>query len=153
MGVNFFITRNISRSTKTVLKQLVDSESWSALKDSVPEKIHIGKMTPGWQFLWNANDFNHFEPSKQSLRGFLHMGQIEDENGKLYTFDEFLVTISDALYNGMTMESYMKAHPMDSYKYTLRFDTTHLALNHHIYPDKFGEFMVGGLRFTNGFFR
>ena len=42
------------------------------------------------KFLWNANDFEYFGPNVDSLMDFLQSGDIYDEYGTYFTFDQFM---------------------------------------------------------------
>lgn len=153
MGINYYLKSRVSESRKNQLKELVDKEDWNVLKDSIPEDVHIGKASKGWQFIWNANDFNFFRPNETSLRNFLKTGIIEDENGKQYTADEFWELIKDSLYEGMTLEFFYKKNYVDRYVPPPNVNQSLLATVYRIFPDKYGEFKIDGLNFTNCWFR
>lgn len=53
-----------------------------------PPKIHIGKRSVGWVFLFAYNQGQYYT-DKASLQEFLKECQIEDEYGDMYFFDEF----------------------------------------------------------------
>jgi len=52
------------------------------------EKIHIGKSSYGWVFLFNLNDKLYYH-DKASLIEFLELNYIEDEYGELIAFEVF----------------------------------------------------------------
>lgn len=158
MGTNFYIQQKISKQYKTQLMELVKNEDWdnlkenilSLIKENIPEKIHIGKRSAGWKFLWNANNFKYFTPNKESLMEFLKSGQIYNEYGEKFSFDQFINEeiapfLSDDLWD---IESYYKEgnikfpHIIPSDK-RMEFSETH-GVNVNIY----GEFYIDNLRFT-----
>lgn len=52
-------------------------------------KIHVGKRSGGWKFLWNFND-NKFYSNKEELLAFIRSGRIVDEYGQEESVEEFI---------------------------------------------------------------
>jgi hypothetical protein len=52
-------------------------------------KIHIGKRSSGWKFLWNFQD-NKFYTNKEELFKFIRSGRVVDEYGELQDTEEFI---------------------------------------------------------------
>lgn len=90
MGTNYYLRQKISNDKKELMKSLIDQGNFNELKDMTPKDIHIGKQSCGWKFLWNANRFEYFEPTIESLYDFLKSGDIYDEYGTKYDFDTFI---------------------------------------------------------------
>lgn len=70
------------------------------LKDAV-QKIHLGKNSYGWQFIWQANP-KYYQDNLDSIKDFLSRKDviIYNEYGERYTVDEFLDSeIGHCLYN------------------------------------------------------
>ena len=63
MGTNYYLRQKLSNDKKELMKSLIDQGDFNELKDMIPEKIHIGKQSCGWKFLWNANRFEYFNPT------------------------------------------------------------------------------------------
>lgn len=149
MGTNFYLKRKLSDKEKAELYSYIDNEDWDSLKESIPEKIHIGKRSAGWKFLWNANKFKYFKPNKKSLMKFLKSGQIINEYGEEFTFDQFINDeIVNFINNGLDIETYyIEENP--SYKYTMpiekRIDFENI---YNVKVNQCGEFYIGKLRFT-----
>ena len=70
------------------------------LKDSV-QKIHLGKRSSGWQFLWQANP-KYYQDNLESIKEFLSRDDviIYNEYEESFTLEEFLdKEIGYCLYN------------------------------------------------------
>lgn len=120
MGTNFYYIRKIEDSVKAELMERLDEidkilngddnsrelrRHLSSLLDYVEydmkkTSIHIGKLSSGWQFLFNHNDFEYYGPTLESIKAFLNDkdGKIVDEYGDEYTADEFWNYIGESLY-------------------------------------------------------
>lgn len=72
-------------------------------------KIHVGKRSGGWKFLWNFND-NKFYSNKQELLAFIRSGRIVDEYGQEEPVEEFIeMALSWGQPNGLVFnEAYEK---------------------------------------------
>ena len=63
MGTNYYAIRRLPRSIKGKICELLENDSYDDAKllfDSNYEKIHIGKQSCGWKFLFNYNNFNYY---------------------------------------------------------------------------------------------
>ena len=60
---------------------------WDEFLDGM--KIHVGKRSSGWKFLWNFQD-NKFYTNKEELLTFIRSGRIVDEYGELQNTEEFI---------------------------------------------------------------
>ena len=151
MGTNFYLRKKVSEEDKQNVIEQISKDNWSEARDLFAEminRIHIGKRSSGWQFVWNANRFKYFEPNIKSLQNWLKSGIIEDEYGREFTFEEFWNDeIKDFLYEGWNLEKYYTesgeimwcGHDIPYY-----FQDKVEKFN----IDKCGEFVIGGLRFT-----
>lgn len=124
------------------------------------DDIHIGKRSAGWQFLWNANNFQYFKPNSKSLKKWLQSGEIVDEYGESFTYEQF---INDEIFNFINPEllDIQKSEEKENYKTSWYFDCNkdeyiNFGNTHNITVNKFGEFYISGndiipkskLRFT-----
>ena len=65
-------------------------ERWSAWDEFIDGlKIHIGKRSSGWKFLWNFQD-NKYYTNKEELLEFIRSGRIVNEYGELQDTEEFI---------------------------------------------------------------
>ena len=64
------------------------------------KKIHLGKRTNGFPFLWNTNDLKYYEPSLKSIKKWILKNKaiIIDQYDNEYTWDEFINEIGNNLY-------------------------------------------------------
>lgn len=153
MGTNFYLRNKLSQKEKEIAKQYIDENKYDEVREMLPNDIHIGKRSYGWKFLWDAHFFKYYKPTKKSLFDWLQSGQIIDEYGDEFTFDQF---INDELVGfldeGYDIESYYEANPKEQYywyDYKERIDEfIRKSPNTDIDIDKFGEFYIEDLRFT-----
>ena len=109
------------------------------LKDAV-QKIHLGKRSSGWQFLWQANP-KYYQDNLESIKEFLSRDDviIYNEYEERFTLEKFLnKEIGYCLYND-------PEYFMNGRQY---------AEKHNKSFDDFGEWTTeDGLRFVKGDFR
>jgi hypothetical protein len=103
-------------------------EEFSNMEDILPTKVHIGKYSDGWQFLWDHNDWKYFK-DKESLLQYVAFGTIIDEYGRYVSQEEFLELALNT--KGWTAESYSKTYDARTYS---------------------DEVIIDGLRFSTKFF-
>jgi hypothetical protein len=81
-------------SSESIMNEFRDIEKgferWSAWDEFIDGlKIHIGKRSSGWKFLWNFQD-GKFYTNKEELLKFIRSGRIVDEYGELQDTEEFI---------------------------------------------------------------
>lgn len=119
MSTNFFCKKPISKENrKIVVEQInnllkeVENESnnielqdiFLAYRENIdtllPEEIHLGKRSSGWQFLWEYYDGKYYDANLNSIKIFLEDKIIYDEYDRVYSLDAFLNDeIGYCLYN------------------------------------------------------
>jgi hypothetical protein len=125
MGTNFYkvlkpkytkkqkaeITKKINEQTKKLKEYFNDNnyierydieDYYEMLNELRPVKVHLGKRSGGWQFLWNHNNEQYYKKTLQSIKEFLDEdnGFIVDEYGERFTTEQFLnEEIGKAMYN------------------------------------------------------
>lgn len=68
--------------------------------DIIPERVHLGKRSHGWQFLWDYHDGRYFKANLESIMEYLKDKIIVDEYGEVFSLDQFLDDeIGYCLYN------------------------------------------------------
>ena len=149
MGTNFYVRQKATRQQKIEMEDCISKDDWNTLQKLIPEEVHIGKRSAGWKFLWNANNFEYFKPNKESLIEFLKSGQIYDEYGKNFTFDQFWNDeLKGFLDKGVDIEEYYK---IDEPRY-IHYENLHtidrFKIDFGINVNKYGEFYIDDLRFT-----
>ena len=153
MGTNFYLKKKLSQKEKEIIKQYIDEDKYYEIREMLPEDIHIGKQSYGWKFLWNAHFFEYFEPTKESLFDWLESGQIIDEYGNEFTFDQFINNeLKGWLDKGWDIESYYIDRPENKsswYDFSSRNRYFYQRCpNLNINVNRYGEFYIDGLRFT-----
>ena len=78
---------NIRNDFRTIERGFDNLSPWDEFLDGM--KIHIGKRSSGWKFLWNFQD-NKFYNNKEELFKFIRSGRVVDEYGELQDTEEFI---------------------------------------------------------------
>ena len=85
--MDIFSPEQIYNEFRTIEKGF---ERWSPWDNFIDElKIHIGKRSSGWKFLWNFQE-GKFYTNKEELFKFIRSGRIVDEYGELQDTEEFI---------------------------------------------------------------
>ena len=68
------------------------AESFEEEVERLEERIHLGKRSCGWQFLWHYHGGKYYKDNLESIKEFLSNPDIiiEDEYHETFTLDEFL---------------------------------------------------------------
>ena len=147
MGTNFYLRKKLSEHDKKMCMQYLNDDDYDSLRDLIPEDIHIGKRSCGWKFLFNANKFEYFNATKESLIDWLKSGQIIDEYNQKYTFEEFWN--SERPTEGWDLKEYYEQSKEDELIYYVESkviqkfkESFGIDVNPH------GEFYIDDLRFT-----
>lgn len=151
MGTNFYLRKRLSIEEKETAKSYINEDRYDELRELLPEKIHIGKRSGGWKFLWDAHYFKYFEPTKESLIGWLKSGDIFNEYGEYFTFDQFRnEELKGFLDKGYDIESYEQSnHAAPNFcKYSSRIRNFERNCKYKIPINLYGEFYIDNLRFT-----
>lgn len=100
----------IERGFRSILVGEWDSISpWEEFLDGI--KVHLGKRSGGWKFLWNWNDKKHYK-TKDELFKFIKSGRVVDEYGQEMNDDEFIqMALQWGQEDGWDIETYYKEHP------------------------------------------
>lgn len=145
MGTNFYLIHPIPQEKKEELKKFIDStddieDITNAVDDILDTqknyetedtryKIHIGKRSMGWQFLFSRTLEDYCALTRNGITEWLKTGQIVDEYGEKYSSEDFWKEV-EACKDGMTSYDYEKKHPDE-----------HTRAG-------YGDYINDGLRFT-----
>lgn len=138
MATNFYLRKKLKDQEKKDIHNKLDEffsgkireDEFLQYFESSIDRIHLGKRSSGWQFLWVSNP--QYENKLSSIEEFITSGDYEiiDEYGTVFTYRDFIVNeIGNCLYEGIT------------YK-----DTGHYESIPELYRDWITE---EGLRFAN----
>lgn len=89
MGTNYYGQIRATPELKSEIIDLINNNMLLEVKRRIPDHIHIGKSSFGWEFIFNHNSWEYFDKNIESLKSFLKSVEIEDEYGRPVTFDEF----------------------------------------------------------------
>ena len=150
MGTNYYAVIPVKSRDKERAKSLVDSNEFKEaieLIEQFNKKIHLGKRSAGWKFLFDSNDLKYFEPTREGLNKFFSDNHviIKDEYGKVFTVDSFWEEIEDVLDKGWDLETYYRDNPGEL-KYFCESRISKVFDKYN--PSRYGEFYNDGLRFS-----
>lgn len=127
MGTNFYYKIPLKkREIQDLRGSITDDPSLTDLKDLISiytdhKIIHLGKRSAGWQFLWNYNEGDYYDPNLKSIKEFLisNNGWIENEYGDKFSIEEFFNDeVNSWLYKDKDhwdAISYHQDHPEEPY--------------------------------------
>jgi hypothetical protein len=82
---------------------------WDKFVDGT--KVHLGKRSSGWKFLWNFNNDKYYK-DKESLLEFIRSGRIVNEYSEELDVEEFIeMSLSWGEDDGWDLETYYKENP------------------------------------------
>lgn len=151
MGTNFFLVKPLSIEEKQEIIDDIVKDKYDSVRDRLPKEIHIGKRSGGWKFLWNANQFKYFEPNKESILEFLRSGNIYDEYGEFFTYDQFIEEeIGYYLDHGFDAKSYEEKNNNREFSnhYSYMSRERDMIREKNLDVNEQGEFYIDNLRFT-----
>jgi hypothetical protein len=82
MGTNYYAIPKADDEVKAKIKQAIENDDFATARELLPEKIHIGKSSGGWRFLFNHNDWVYFEQNFNSVAKFINRCKIYTEYGE-----------------------------------------------------------------------
>jgi hypothetical protein len=74
MGTNFYAIKQLPNSIKGKICELIETDRYDEAKklfDDNYEKIHIGKSSFGWKFIFDYNHFKYYDLNRKSINDFL----------------------------------------------------------------------------------
>ena len=88
---------------------------WTEFIDGT--KVHLGKRSGGWKFLWNFNNDKYYK-DKESLLEFIRSGRIVNEYSEEFDVEEFIsMSLSWGENDGWDSETYYKENPTHKSSY------------------------------------
>lgn len=121
MGTNIYAVKTLSEREKIAIKEIVDKEPFEVLKEHIDYlsdsmKIHIAKISYGWQLLfdWSPKNRLLYDHTKKSLNKYLDSlkdngYRLENEYGEPYS-KEALWEDFEKHKDGYYLEKYWKEH-------------------------------------------
>lgn len=150
MGTNFYAVKRLPRSIKGKICEMIENDRYGEAEDLFQtnyQKVHIGKLSYGWKFLFNYNHFKYYELNRESIDSFLRNKEITlyDEYNRVIPIDEFWLMV-DKNQNKIDNKEYYKNTDNKSFlllNETIPFDLTNK------YDVEYYEFYSDGLRFSS----
>ena len=149
MGTNYYAIKKVSYENKKLMIELLMEDKYDEfdkLYNSETKKIHIGKSSCGWKFLFNYNHFKYYEPTRESINNFLSNENITiyDEYNRIISLDKFWEMV-DLKKDGIDNKEYYSKYE-DSFPYMVLEETVSYELLK--YNAECYEFYSDGLRFA-----
>ena len=140
MGTNFYAIKQLPNCIKGKLCELIETDRYDEAKkmfDDNYEKIHIGKSSFGWKFIFDYNHFKYYDLNRKSINDFLCRNDVKlyDEYGEQVSIDDFWILV-DSKKDGYDNISYYK----DS-------DALPFLLFEELIPDDLKEYKVEAYEF------
>ena len=111
---------------------LINMSAWDLFTKDV--KVHVGKRSSGWKFLWNFND-NRFYKNKAELIDFIRSGRIVNEYGEELPVDEFItMALSWGVPDGLVHDEQYEKKMLKKYP------------NYYCHGPKYWDLEIDGLR-------
>jgi len=105
MGTNYSLYKIPTWEELENIKSSIDEGNLIEAKRMMPDEIHIGKASNGWEFTFNHNNWQYFDKSKKSLKDFVSQCKIIDEYGQVISHDEFWKMV-ESKKGGLNSERY-----------------------------------------------
>jgi hypothetical protein len=130
MGMNYYALKTVPVSRKKYAKQikaLADSGDFDSINEIIREynskieanKVHLGKSSIGWKFIFNHNFWDYYDYTEESIRAFMNdCWAIVDEEDKPISVSCFWEKVHNKA-DGLDDYSYWKRdHPNCVLEYT-----------------------------------
>lgn len=147
MGTNYYACRKLSDSNKKTTIKLLKEEKYDELVEFINEncsKIHIGKQSCGWQFIFNYNNFKYYDLNRKSINEFLSKNEIVDEYGNKISIEDFWFMV-DSNSHKVNNHKYYETEPM--LPFMILDEEIPFELKE--YNVELGEFYSDDLRFSS----
>lgn len=150
MGCNYYVYKKISNDKKEELIQKLQDDKYEEVVSEVQSlspKIHIGKQSYGWQFIFNANRFRYYQPNKEDIDKFLRDENMVfvDEYDKVVSVDDFWEMVDKNKEKMNNEEYYTKSKDEREWIYWHRDKYDEIL---QPYKPNFFEFYSDNLRFS-----
>ena len=89
MGTNYYGMKIPTEKEKEEIKKAIDDNDYGLVNELIPEKIHLGKSSAGWEFCFDHNYWKYFEKDYNEIKSFISELCIIDEYGRTVTQKEF----------------------------------------------------------------
>lgn len=148
MGTNYYAYKKLTKEQKNKIVQSLENDEYDSVIfdiNQLSNKVHIGKQSYGWKFIFNPNLFKYYEPTIKSIDDYLRGDNIllKDEYGRKISIDEFWKMVENSKDKLDNREYNQKHHDEMVFLYGSKCDEIYKQYN----PSYF-EFYNDGLRFS-----
>lgn len=143
MGTNYYAIPKATDELKKKIIEKVTAGELGLAKQLIPDHVHIGKSSAGWQFCFNHNNWEYFGKSLESLDAFIKAAQIEDEYGTPIDYDKFWAMVNSKK-DGLDGKEYYTNWE----KYNIDFDGKPYPRPSYV-PANYGQETHFGLYFSD----
>ena len=116
MGTNYYGMKIPTEEQKEKIKKAINKDDWGLVNELIPEKVHLGKSSMGWEFCFDHNYWQYFGEDFNEIKSFIDKCSISDEYGRAISKQEFwkrveskkggLTAHDDIIINGLRFASY-----------------------------------------------
>jgi len=89
MGTNYYAIPKATDDLKGKIIDKVNEGDFDYARKLMPDEVHIGKSSAGWQFMFNHNNWKYFKSTRDHLELFLKICNIKDEYDRAISYDDF----------------------------------------------------------------
>lgn len=87
MGTNYYAIPKANEEIKVKIIKAICDDDWQTAHSLMPVKIHIGKSSGGWQFLFNHNNWEYY--TSKTLPEFLANCRLMNEYNEPVNINDF----------------------------------------------------------------
>lgn len=135
MGTNYYAIPIIDDETKRSVIDALNKNDFERARNLIPHRIHIGKSSIGWKFVFNHHDWVYFY-SLESLKDFLSKCRIIDEYGRDISNEAFWKLVES------------KKDGINGYEYYSNYDKYNFGNKLDEMPTDVGDIEFFGLTFS-----
>lgn len=136
MGTNYYGMIIPTENDKESIIEFVRQGQFSKAYELFPQRVHLGKSSAGWEFLFNHNNWEYFSKNIGTIKAFFSRVQIVDEYDKEISQADFWELV-ERKKGGLHYEEYMN-----------QWDDIHPGMSRPYYSNEKLDFLVDGLRFS-----
>lgn len=121
MGTNYYAVRKATEEQKEKVITLIKDNNFEIANNELQElikntKVHLGKSSYGWKFVFNHNNKKFYELNRKSIIDFLNQDniRIEDEYGNEIYLSAFWKMVKEK-ENGLDNEQYYKKYCIEPF--------------------------------------
>lgn len=138
MGTNYYVIKK--QPDEEIYKWFAEMLIHGKTSKSLCKKIHIGKKSGGWRFIFNKNNWEYYKNTEE-LKSFIKNNYLYNEYYKKVTSEDFWKMVEEAEKN---------PDSLDGKSYAERWDEIHPGEEkpNYMKEGKTGDESIFGYRFS-----